>query len=72
MQIRGAMANTIYLDSSLPDDARRQALYDGQLFVHLRSDAVTRFAAFTREHLRWDLAAAAVESLYHEVIGGAR
>lgn len=43
------MANTIYLDSSLPDDARRQALYDGQLFVHLRSDAVTRFAAFARE-----------------------
>src|SRR5689334_23730043 len=42
------MNNTLYLDSRFTDDQRRRALYDGQLFVYLRSPAVERFAAFTR------------------------
>ena len=40
--------NTIYIDSPMSDDVRRQAVYQGQIFLYLRSPAVTRFVEFTR------------------------
>ena len=43
------MNNTVYIDSRMTDDERRQALYAGQLFIHLRSESVGRFAQFARE-----------------------
>jgi hypothetical protein len=41
--------NTVYIDSTMSDDERRQALYAGQIFIHLRSETVVRFAQFARE-----------------------
>jgi hypothetical protein len=32
--------NTIYIDSPMSDDLRRHAVYQGQIFVYLRSAAV--------------------------------
>ena len=43
------MNNTVYIDSSMSDDQRREALYAGQLFVHLRSESVLRFTEFARQ-----------------------
>ena len=43
------MNNTIYIDTHYSDDARRAALYAGQIFVHLRSPSVLQFAQFARE-----------------------
>ena len=43
------MNNTVYIDSKMSDDERRKALYAGQLFIHLRSESVVRFAQFARE-----------------------
>ena len=40
--------NTIYIDAPMSDDVRRHAVYQGQIFVYLRSPAVTRFVEFTR------------------------
>jgi glycosyltransferase involved in cell wall biosynthesis len=56
-----------------PDDPRSmaEAVSTRLLNRELGVAEARSVAAFTREHLRWDLAAAAVESLYHEVIGGA-
>lgn len=41
--------NTIYFDRNMPDQLRRQELYNGQLFAYSRCDAVLRFAQFTRD-----------------------
>ena len=43
------MNNTVYIDSKMSDDARRQAAYAGQIFVHMHSDAVIRFTEYARE-----------------------
>lgn len=40
--------NTIYIDSPMSDDVRRHAVYQGQIFVYLRSLALTRFVEFPR------------------------
>ena len=40
--------NMIYIDSPMSDDLHRYAVYQGQIFVYLRSAAVTRFVDFTR------------------------
>jgi hypothetical protein len=40
--------NTICIDSLMSDDLLRHAAYQGQIFVNLRSAAVTRFVEFTR------------------------
>jgi hypothetical protein len=41
--------NSVYLDSTLDDDARRRLLYDGQLFVFSPRPNTLAFAAFARE-----------------------
>jgi hypothetical protein len=42
------MNHTVYFDAALTDDARRQELYGGQLFVYSRRAPVERLAAFAR------------------------
>jgi hypothetical protein len=43
------MNNTIYVDSKMTDDQRRDHLYDGQIFVYSPRDAAQRFTGFARE-----------------------
>jgi hypothetical protein len=43
------MNNTIYVDSKLTDDQRRDHLYDGQIFVYSPRDAAREFTGFARE-----------------------
>jgi hypothetical protein len=42
------MNHSVYFDSSLSDDARRAALFDGQLFVYSAREPVRRFVQFAR------------------------
>lgn len=42
------MSNSIFFDSRLSDDERRQALYDGQLFVYSSLPSVRRLVEFAR------------------------
>ena len=42
------MNNTIYYDSQVTDDDRRQQLYDGQLFVFSPRKSILDFVAFAR------------------------
>jgi hypothetical protein len=42
------MSDTIYYDSSVSDDNRRQQLYDGQLFVFSPRKSILNFVAFAR------------------------
>lgn len=42
------MNNTVYIDSGLDDDARRAALYEGQLFVYGARSPVRRLVDFAR------------------------
>lgn len=44
--------NTIYFDSSADDDARRQQLYHGQLFVYSPSPSSAALCAFAREMIQ--------------------
>jgi hypothetical protein len=41
--------NTVFLDDPRTDEARRQALYDGQLFVFGKRDSVREFTVFARQ-----------------------
>lgn len=41
--------NTIYFDSKVSDDIRRQLLYEGQLFVYSPTPTTKDFVAFARE-----------------------
>lgn len=41
--------NVVYFDSSMSDDDRRNAIYEGHLFVYSARDSVIRFAAFARQ-----------------------
>jgi hypothetical protein len=43
------MNNTIYVDSKMTDDQRRDRLYDGQIFVYSPTDAAQKFTGFARE-----------------------
>ena len=43
------MNNTVYVDAAMPDDRRRDLLYDGQLFVYSPRETALRFTAFARE-----------------------
>lgn len=42
------MNNTVFYDSTVSDDARRQQLYDGQLFVYSPRKSVLDFVSFAR------------------------
>jgi len=42
------MNNTIYYDSEISDELRRQRLYDGQLFVYSRRASILAFAEFAK------------------------
>jgi hypothetical protein len=42
------MNNTVYYDSTVADDVRRQRLYDGQLFVYSPMRSTKAFIAFAR------------------------
>jgi hypothetical protein len=44
----GAMNNTIYYDSAVSDEVRRQRLYDGQLFVYSPRATTLAFIKFAR------------------------
>jgi hypothetical protein len=41
--------NTVFTDAAVPDDIRREALYDGQLFVYNACPASLEFCEFARE-----------------------
>lgn len=43
------MNNTVYVDSKMNDDDRRDHLYDGQLFVYPPKETSLRFTGFARE-----------------------
>jgi hypothetical protein len=43
------MNNTIYIDNSMPDEMRRQRLYDGQLFIYSSRKSIQDFASFARQ-----------------------
>lgn len=43
------MSNAVHFDSSMPDDERRNAIYQGQLFVYSARDSVLGFARFARQ-----------------------
>ena len=43
------MNNTIYVDSKMTDDQRRDRLYDGQIFVYPPRDTAQEFTGFARE-----------------------
>lgn len=42
------MNNTIYYDSEVSDDVRRQRIYDGQLFVYSRRESIVAFTDFAK------------------------
>jgi len=42
------MNNTIYYDAKIPDELRRQRLYDGQLFVYSPRPSILAFTDFAR------------------------
>ena len=42
------MNNTVFYDSDVSDDVRRQLLYDGQLFVYSRRASILAFTNFAR------------------------
>ena len=44
--------NTIFYDSMVTDDHRRQALYDGQLFVYSPRKSTLAFIEFARKLIR--------------------
>jgi len=46
------MNNTIYYDSAVSDDVRRQQLYDGQLFVYSPRASVLNFVDFARSMIK--------------------
>jgi hypothetical protein len=46
------MSHSVHFDSDAGDDARRAALYDGDLFVYARRDAVRRYAEFAAGLIR--------------------
>ena len=43
------MNNTVYYDSSVSDEQRRQMLFDGQLFGYSPRKSTLAFIAFARE-----------------------
>jgi hypothetical protein len=44
--------NSIYIDAHLSDDARRQALYEGKIFVNTSTLATENFCQFTSDLIR--------------------
>jgi hypothetical protein len=53
LQVRNSvMNNTVYYDSAASDDARRQHLYDGQLFVYSPRQSILNFVDFARGKLK--------------------
>src|SRR5262245_59132154 len=42
------MNNTVFYDSDVSDDVRRQRLYDGQLFVYSRRSSILAFTDFAK------------------------
>jgi hypothetical protein len=46
------MNNTIYYDSSVSDDVRRQQIYDGQLFVFSPRQSILNFVDFARSMIK--------------------
>ena len=61
------MGNCVYVDSRLDDEARRAALYDGQLFVYSAVAAVRRFADFARQLIEAAFAPLDPETAQHEL-----
>ena len=43
------MNDTIYIDISMPDEVRRQRLYDGELFIYSSRKSIQDFASFARQ-----------------------
>ena len=43
-----SMNNTVFYDSDVSDDVRRQRLYDGQLFVYSRRSSILAFTDFAK------------------------
>lgn len=61
------MNHSVYLDSSLGDDQRRAALYDGQLFVYGARDPVQRLVKFARGMIEEAFAPLDPQTAQHEM-----
>ena len=61
------MNNTVFIDSQMSDDERRQELYLGQIFVYLRSEAVLRLAQFARNLIEAAFAPLDPRTAQHEL-----
>lgn len=61
------MSNSVYVDSSMSDDQRRPALYEGQLFVYSSLPSIQRFAAFARQMVEDAFAPLDPETAQHDL-----
>jgi hypothetical protein len=59
--------NSIYLDAPMTDDARREALYRGQLLVYSATPSSTAFVEFARGMLRKAFGALDPETAQHHM-----
>lgn len=61
------MSNTVYVDSSMADDDRRNAIYEGQLFVYAGRNSVLGFARFARHLIEEAFAPLDPETAQHDL-----
>ncbi len=59
--------HSVFLDSALSDDARREQLYRGQIFLYSARPSVAAFAAFARELVQAAFAPLDPERAQHEL-----
>jgi len=61
------MTNSVYFDSTMSDEERRAAVYDGQLFVFSAMPSVRRFVDFARQMIEAAFAPLDPETAQHEM-----
>lgn len=61
------MSNTVYFDSAMIDEARRTALYDGQLFVYGTREPVRRLVQFAQTMIEEAFAPLNPQTAQHEL-----
>ena len=61
------MSNSVYFDSTMSDEQRRAALYEGQLFVYSVLPSVRRFVEFARHLIEEAFAPLDPETAQHEM-----
>jgi hypothetical protein len=61
------MSDSVYIESSMSDEQRRAALYQGNLFVYSSMPSVRRFAEFARQMIEDAFAPLDPETAQHEL-----